>query len=90
MPGRIAGCPEPAKIARPGTHCPAAICDVFGGHNNKAPPETCTTTIVDRKLILLNSFTHHRDQISNVKREKDWGASPKDPQDEPVRMVQKS
>ena len=46
-------------------------------------------TIVDTKLILSNSFTHDRVQISSVKREKDWGASPTDPRDEPGRMVQK-
>ena len=68
------------KIARPGTDRPAAIFDVIRGHNNKTPPEICTTTIVDMKLLILsNSFTHDRDQISSVKREKEWGALPTDP-----------
>ena len=72
-PAGLPGAQTQQKIARPGTHRSAAICGVFRGHDNKAPPKTCTTTIVDTKLILSKSFTHDWDQISSVKREKDRG-----------------
>ena len=38
-PAGLPGAQTRQKIARPSTHRPAAICDVFRGNNNKAPPK---------------------------------------------------
>ena len=38
-PAGLPGAWTRQKIARPDTHRPAAICDIFREHNNKTPPE---------------------------------------------------
>ena len=75
VPGRIAGRPDPAKNRPYGRSPPGTVRQPFvtflEGTSTKRPLKTRTTTIADTKLVLSNSFTHERDQISSVKREKD-------------------